>query len=414
MSLPGKVPLVLLTVSRHYLHDPVILRPNISNRRNSVSGDAHTLNRKDGPSPNHGSPNLSSSTRSGSGEDAFMNADVLVNELLSVKLGPDGSSNNNVGPSPSSARRLSIQKLPHSPRDANKHHHAGRDSISYVSSGRNNSPYQVRELVKPFKQAIVLQLIVQHALRSPRSSVVSLDNFPPAPAVITSRPSIAVLHIPPSLVAINSPPLSPAVASPLANASSPSHSASSSPSSTPISASPSSSSSSLSNESSASKPPTRASGQSIASIAEAYPLNLLLAEDNPTNSKVMLMFLRKLGYLNVPLRTDGTEVYEAITKDQIHPRPDCILMDVSMAPMTGLVCTKMLREWERSQNDRMPLYIVAQTANANSESKEECFLSGMDAFLRKPINIDHLSAMLQQASNAIRRRKNSNNSKNNN
>ena len=123
-----------------------------------------------------------------------------------------------------------------------------------------------------------------------------------------------------------------------------------------------------------------------AGFAEQYPLQLLLAEDNPFNQAVATAILGKLGY-QFDIAENGEQVLEKL-KEKTY---DVILMDVQMPEMDGLEATRIIRETLTIQ----PV-IVAMTANAMQEDKEECLRAGMNDYLSKPINLEELILLLQK------------------
>ena len=104
----------------------------------------------------------------------------------------------------------------------------------------------------------------------------------------------------------------------------------------------------------------------------------------------MRMFLRKLGY-DAALAVNGVEVLDMVGKERF----DVILMDVNMDVMDGVECTRRLRAQADAAGARV--YIIAQTANAHTESKQRCLQVGMNAFLPKPVILEELSKQLRMA-----------------
>jgi CheY-like chemotaxis protein/HPt (histidine-containing phosphotransfer) domain-containing protein len=105
---------------------------------------------------------------------------------------------------------------------------------------------------------------------------------------------------------------------------------------------------------------------------------LLLAEDNPVNQEVALGILQIEGY-QVTVAKNGAEAVDAFSKAAF----DLILMDCHMPEMDGFEATRKIREMEKQNNlKRMP--IVALTANAMQQDREECLNAGMDDHLSKP------------------------------
>ncbi len=74
--------------------------------------------------------------------------------------------------------------------------------------------------------------------------------------------------------------------------------------------------------------------------------------------------------------------------------PDLILMDVHMPELDGISATKKIREIELLSGKNVP--IIALTAGALKEEKENCFASGMNDFLTKPLIPEKIMEMLNK------------------
>ena len=127
-------------------------------------------------------------------------------------------------------------------------------------------------------------------------------------------------------------------------------------------------------------------------IAEGGVLNrgaILLVEDNVVNQMVSLGLLNKLTGYSVELATNGREAVEACSKGHY----DLILMDCHMPEMDGFQATREIRAREAAAGKtRIP--IVALTANAMAQDREECLSAGMDGHLGKPFNSKQLQDTL--------------------
>jgi PAS domain S-box-containing protein len=115
------------------------------------------------------------------------------------------------------------------------------------------------------------------------------------------------------------------------------------------------------------------------------PLSILVAEDNPSNQRVLVDMLKRLGY-RADAVADGVEVLQAL---QIRPY-DLVFMDIRMPEMDGLTATKEIRKlWP----DNGPK-VVAITAFAMDKDRETCLDAGMDGYIAKPVDIDDLVMLL--------------------
>jgi len=121
-------------------------------------------------------------------------------------------------------------------------------------------------------------------------------------------------------------------------------------------------------------------------LAEKYPMQILVAEDNPINQQLALVILTKMGY-NPEFVENGKGVLEKLQEKKI----DLILMDIQMPEMDGLEATRIIR----NSNGPQPV-IIAMTANAMVGDKEECLAVGMHDYLAKPVNLDQLVSVLEK------------------
>jgi CheY-like chemotaxis protein len=112
-------------------------------------------------------------------------------------------------------------------------------------------------------------------------------------------------------------------------------------------------------------------------LREKFPMNILVAEDNLINQKVIGQLLKKFGYKAV-IANNGREALELTQAEKFH----LVLMDVQMPEMDGLEATALIRK----QNSHQPV-IIAMTASAMPEDKLNCLQAGMNYFISKPIRL---------------------------
>ncbi|MEZ5042357.1 MAG: ATP-binding protein [Saprospiraceae bacterium] len=121
-------------------------------------------------------------------------------------------------------------------------------------------------------------------------------------------------------------------------------------------------------------------------LFERLPINILLVEDHLINQKLMELILQHLGY-TIDVANDGVEALQKLEKKVY----DLIFMDVQMPNMDGLQATREIRR--RLPKNAQPR-IIAMTANALSEDKDECLKSGMDDYMAKPIQMNEVEKMI--------------------
>ncbi len=119
---------------------------------------------------------------------------------------------------------------------------------------------------------------------------------------------------------------------------------------------------------------------------------ILLVEDNEMNREIAQEILEEVG-LSIDIAEDGTVAVEKM-KDALPGQYDLILMDVQMPVMNGYEATRAIRALPDEEIAGIP--IVAMTANAFEEDRQEALRAGMDAHLTKPIEVDKLKALLAQ------------------
>jgi len=110
------------------------------------------------------------------------------------------------------------------------------------------------------------------------------------------------------------------------------------------------------------------------------PLRVLLADDHPTNRKVVELMLEHLA--EVVSVENGAEALMALGTDVF----DVVLMDMQMPVMDGLEATRRIRETEAALG-RAPTPIVMLTANALPEHVAASHVAGADRHLEKPVTL---------------------------
>jgi CheY-like chemotaxis protein len=122
-------------------------------------------------------------------------------------------------------------------------------------------------------------------------------------------------------------------------------------------------------------------------------LRILVAEDHEINRRLTMLVLEKLG-CKADYARDGLEAIEGWKRAGY----DVILMDCQMPFVDGFEATREIRKLEAAAPEPKPrrTYIIALTANALADERENCIASGMDDYLSKPFRTEGLKEALQR------------------
>jgi CheY-like chemotaxis protein len=112
---------------------------------------------------------------------------------------------------------------------------------------------------------------------------------------------------------------------------------------------------------------------------------ILVAEDNPSNQKLITILLQKMG-VEVTIAEDGHKAVEKCGNETY----DLILMDMQMPNMNGYDATRELRK----KGIKSP--IIAVTANAMMGDEQKCLEAGCDGYISKPIDRAKLNEVVGQ------------------
>ena len=118
-------------------------------------------------------------------------------------------------------------------------------------------------------------------------------------------------------------------------------------------------------------------------VLNQLPL-ILLVEDNDANIHTMSSYLNAKGYQIVVAR-NGQEAIKQTTVIC----PDLILMDIQMPIVDGLTATRQIREFS-------DIPIIALTALASTEDRENCLKAGANEYLSKPVKLKQLTTVIDR------------------
>ncbi|BEH09472.1 hybrid sensor histidine kinase/response regulator [Geobacter sulfurreducens subsp. ethanolicus] len=112
-------------------------------------------------------------------------------------------------------------------------------------------------------------------------------------------------------------------------------------------------------------------------------LSILVADDVEVNRMLVNAILGRMGH-RVAQAANGEEVLKALEDSRF----DLVLMDVQMPVMDGFETARRIREQERGSGRRTP--ILALTAYAGQQDREQCLSADMDGYVAKPFTAEEL------------------------
>lgn len=117
------------------------------------------------------------------------------------------------------------------------------------------------------------------------------------------------------------------------------------------------------------------------------PPRILVVDDDVLSQRMMQVLLTREGY-KVDTVSNGLEALEAVKLQQY----DVVFMDLQMPFMDGIEASKRIREWE---NGGRHTFIVALTASYFPEEGHKLFDAGIDNYIAKPFDVDHIQRLLK-------------------
>ena len=141
----------------------------------------------------------------------------------------------------------------------------------------------------------------------------------------------------------------------------------------------------------------------IEAVEESRPtakrLSILIAEDNEINALLARALLTRLGH-RPTIAANGEEAVESwLAARTAGSQYDLVLMDLQMPGLDGLEAARRIRVAEAEAGSART-YMIALTANAQTEDNEEIRNAGLDGFLLKPLDRERLREILETAAGA--------------
>ena len=125
----------------------------------------------------------------------------------------------------------------------------------------------------------------------------------------------------------------------------------------------------------------------------AYPLRILLAEDNKINQQYATILLGTAGY-HVTVAENGHQAVDALRSEDF----DVVLMDIQMPELDGIQATRQIRALPAPKSQ---ILIIAMTAHAMNGAREEYLAAGMDDYVSKPFQAALILSKLSRLADGI-------------
>jgi len=122
-------------------------------------------------------------------------------------------------------------------------------------------------------------------------------------------------------------------------------------------------------------------------IPASDQIKVLVVDDDELNQRMMHLILSREGHY-VHVAVNGLDAVQAVESHNF----DIILMDLQMPMMDGVEASRRIRE---SGDGGKNAYIVALTASYLPEKGQELFEAGIDNYIAKPFDVEHLRQMLE-------------------
>jgi len=124
-------------------------------------------------------------------------------------------------------------------------------------------------------------------------------------------------------------------------------------------------------------------------VTRCDKMKILLVDDLQDSREVIRTMIERLGH-RVIEATNGSEAVQLA----VALKPDCILMDLNMPNVDGLLATAALR----AISPLRQIPIVALTAYPRDMSRDKALAAGCDLYLQKPFSIVDLELVLYNVS----------------
>jgi len=117
--------------------------------------------------------------------------------------------------------------------------------------------------------------------------------------------------------------------------------------------------------------------------------SILIVDDSLLNRVLLREYLAFRGY-TVDVAAGGQECLDLVSENIY----DCLILDIQMPEIDGIMVLKRIRASENENLRRMP--IIALTALAYAKDRDMCMNAGASLYLAKPVPLSDLVIELEK------------------
>ncbi len=126
-------------------------------------------------------------------------------------------------------------------------------------------------------------------------------------------------------------------------------------------------------------------------VASNNKIKILVVDDNLLNRKLACAVLKSYN-LDYDIAENGKIAYDYYLTGNY----DLILMDIQMPIMTGIECTRKIREYEKNSDSSSTIPIIAVTTFTMVSDKKNCYDAGINEVLAKPYKTSDMIEMISK------------------
>jgi len=113
---------------------------------------------------------------------------------------------------------------------------------------------------------------------------------------------------------------------------------------------------------------------------------ILIAEDDTASQDLIVSLLRKIGYQDIDMVSDGLEMYLKLTSQEY----DMVFVSLTIKVLDAITAVKKYRDAHSSKTAPV---IIAVASSITSDIKASCYAAGMNGYVLKPVKATDLAKL---------------------